>query len=177
MTMLVTLRSVPAPGVSATPFISWGDPGYFPAIKLTGRPDGKSVNINIFSAGTPYGVSPSMIPSPTTDGPVIEKAIPYLIVFRILRSNETDISTLNGLQIGAAKLTDLQVNPGALKESSIMSYSKPIENPDRNDTSFLLFNPDIALDLFWVHLFDYKLTGENLKHEANNDWLYLEPRS
>ena len=32
---------------------------------------------------------------------------------------------------------------------------------------------NMAFDLFWVHLFDYKLEGDNLYREARGDWGYL----
>jgi hypothetical protein len=176
LTALITIRSIPAPGTLATPIVSWGEGGIYPCVSFTGEPGGKTARVN---TGTRPDSGPARyggVPPMSTDGPVIEKDVPYLIVWKILRSNESDISSLYGYQVGAAKLTDLQKSPSAYKESSKVVYPAPLEDPNSPNANFMWIQSEfMAFDLFWIHCFDYSLSGVNLQREANNDWLYLGP--
>jgi len=57
-----------------------------------------------------------------------------------------------------------------------MRESSPIALPGMvsDEPAYFRFQSEyMAFDLFWVHLFDYKLEGDNLYRESRADWGYL----
>jgi hypothetical protein len=77
------------------------------------------------------------------------------------------------MQVGAANVIDLQKNPEVRK---ILKQSSPVAFPglvSDEPAYFRLQSENMAFDLFWIHLFDYKLEGDNLYREARADWGYL----
>jgi hypothetical protein len=92
---------------------------------------------------------------------------------RILRKKDTDISSIESMQVGAASVIDLQQNSDVRK---YMKESSPIALPGlvSDEPAYFRFQSEyMAFDLFWVHLFDYKLEGDNLYRESRADWGYL----
>lgn len=185
MTIMVRFTSVPASGVKMPMLILWASyPSIeYPSIYVTGL-GGNIARLDIGSAFTPNGGGPSaygvVSPPMTSSGPTIGVNRTYLITLRAIRSVEGDISSLKSLQIGAAPIADLQKNPSLLKESSPLTWANPkhLDNPDSGASLFFLFNSNNIFtqtvgcnyDLFGINLYDYYLTGENLRHAALNDW-------
>jgi hypothetical protein len=109
----------------------------------------------------------------TRDGPIIQRNMPTLILLRILRKKETDISSIEGVQVAAASVIDLQQNPDVrkiIKHSSVLALPGLVTD---EPAYFRIQSENMAFDLFWIHLFDYKLEGDNLYREARGDWGYL----
>jgi hypothetical protein len=106
-------------------------------------------------------------------GLTITVGVPTLIVIRMLRDDENDIYSLSSLQFGVGKLSYIQSNPSALKQSSPIKYSNPsqLENPDTTNAYTLYFGQYASCNIYWLRMFDYNLTGDNLKRDANNNWL------
>jgi hypothetical protein len=191
MTFMVRFRSLPGPGVKASPVLFWAHASTdFPAIYLTGldvstaRLDvGSFLNVGTTNVTNQYGVvSPPM----TTSGPVIEVNQTYLITLNAIRSNESDVSTLRSLQVGAARVSDLQGDANALKMSQPLVWPSKLhlENPDTNVGSFMMViasgdfygrSWSLDFDLFGIHMYDYMLSGDNLKHAAKGDWAITQP--
>lgn len=163
LTMLITMRSCPKAGQVAIPLTLWGKAGGSPSLIVRGISQGEAtVNLGTFNGSLQ-----------TKDGPVIQVGIPTLIVFRILRKNEIDPSSIESMQVGAAAVRDLQQNSDVRK---ILRQSTPIALPglvSDEPAYFRLQSENMAFDLFWIHLFDYKLEGDNLYRESRADWGYL----
>lgn len=157
LTLLLTIQS----DVKSTsvPFSLWGPAGS-PSLHMKSVGNGfVSVNVGTFS-----GVI-------TRDGPLLEIGYPYLITFTMIRKTELD--PIEGIQIGAARASFLQGNPNV---NTIMKYSSIIKLPDLMSTEpayFKIQSESMAFDLFWIHLFDYKLENGNLYRESRADWGYL----
>jgi len=161
LTMLITIRSCPKTNEIALPLSFAGNTG---CTLFTRHVSEKEVTLNIGSLDGKIA---------TSDGPVLQRGIPTLIVFRVLRKNEMDPASINGLQIGAAELGDLQKVPETRK---ILRQSSPLALPNLtiNDPLYLrIQSENMAFDLFWIHMFDYKLENEQLYREARADWGYL----
>jgi hypothetical protein len=185
MTFMIRFTSVPATGTKMPMLALWASyPSIeFPSIYVTGLTN-TTARIDVGSLWNPNGGGPSaygvVSPPMSSDGPTISINQTYLITLRAIRGVEGDISTLKSLQIGAATISDLQKNPSSLKESSPVTWPNPLhlDNPNSGASLFFLFNsnniltqtPGCNYDLFGVHMYDYYLTGENLKHAALNDW-------
>jgi hypothetical protein len=150
------------PGKVAKPLSLWG-PGGSPTLHMKSLGKG-FVSVNI---GTYNGKHI------TTDGPILQRGYPYLITLNMNRKNELDPLSLESVNIGAARVMDLQKNPDVMK---IIKQSSNIILPDmisQEPTYFKIQSEHMAFDLFWIHLFDYKLKEENLYREARADWGYL----
>jgi hypothetical protein len=163
LSMLITMRSCPKDGQIAMPLTLWGKGGGAPTLIVRGI-SGTEATVNL---GTFNGSLQ------TKDGPVIQRGVPTLILLRILRKKEADISSIESMQVGAASVIELQQTPNVRK---IMRESSPIALPGMvsDEPAYFRFQSEyMAFDLFWVHLFDYKLEGDNLYREARADWGYL----
>jgi len=162
LTMLITMRSCPKDGQIALPLTLWGAAGS-PSLLVRGiSPTEATVNLTTFNGKMQ-----------TMDGPVIRRGSPTLLILRILRKNESDPTTIESMQVGAANVIDLQKNSDVRK---ILKQSSPIAFPglvSDEPAYFRLQSENMAFDLFWIHLFDYKLEGDNLYREARADWGYL----
>jgi hypothetical protein len=82
-------------------------------------------------------------------------------------------SSIESMQVGAAAVRDLQQNSSV---SKVLRQSTPIALPglvSDEPAHFRLQSENMAFDLFWIHLFDYKLEGDNLYRESRADWGYL----
>ena len=163
LSMLITMRSCPKDGQVAMPLTLWGKGGGAPTLIVRGISAGEAtVNLGSFDGALQ-----------TRDGPVIQRDIPTLVVLRILRKKESDISSIETMQVGAAAVKDLQQNRNFRK---IIKESTPIALPglvSDEPAYFRLQSEYMAFDLFWIHLFDYKLEGDNLYRESRADWGYL----
>jgi hypothetical protein len=122
----------------------------------------------------------------TTSGPVIEVNQTYLITLNAIRTNESDVSTLSSMQVGAARVSDLKTDPSALKVSQPLVWPSKVqlENPDTSAGCFMMVKADgafynrswsIDFDLFSIQMYDYMLSGDNLKHAAKGDWAITPP--
>jgi hypothetical protein len=161
LTMLITIRSCPKTNEISLPFTFAGNTG---CTLFTRNLSEKEVTLNIGSLDGKIA---------TSDGPVLRRSVPTLIVFRVLRKNETDPASIIGIQIGAAELGDLQKVPETRK---ILRQSTPLAlaNLTVNDPLYLrIQSENMAFDLFWLHIFDYKVENEQLYREARADWGYL----
>jgi hypothetical protein len=161
LTMLITIRSCPKTNEISLPFTFAGNTG---CTLFTRNLSEKEVTLNIGSLDGKIA---------TSDGPVLRRSVPTLIVFRVLRKNETDPASIIGIQIGAAELGDLQKVPETRK---ILRQSTPLALPNLtvNDPLYLrIQSENMAFDLFWLHIFDYKVENEQLYREARADWGYL----
>ena len=161
LTMLITIRSCPKKNEVALPLSLAGNTG---CTLFTRHVSEKEVTLNIGS------LDGKLV---TQDGPVLRRGLPTLIVFRVLRKNEMDPASINGLQIGAAELGDLQKVPETRK---VLRQSSPLVLPGltSNEPLYLrIQSENMAFDLFWIHMFDYKVENELLYREARADWGYL----
>jgi len=161
LTMLITIRSCPKTNEISLPFTLTGNTG---CTLFTRHVSEKEVTLNIGSLDGKIA---------TSDGPVLRRGVPTLIVFRVLRKNEMDPASINGLQIGAAELGDLQKVPETRK---VLRQSNPLVLPGLTSSEPLYIriqSENMAFDLFWIHMFDYKLENEQLYREARADWGYL----
>jgi hypothetical protein len=183
MTMVIKIKftSLPTAGISETPLVLW--PGYpsvdFPSIIITGMTAttarlgvGSFFNKNSESQSGPsaYGV---VSPGRSTNGPTISINTDYIITLKAVRTNENDITTLVGMKVGAARVSDLQTNPSSLQESGIVTWPNKLqlENKDANNNRFIYVNgSSAAFNLYSIELYDYVLAGDNLQHAANMDW-------
>jgi hypothetical protein len=91
----------------------------------------------------------------------------------MLRQTESDIFSLNSIQLGVAPLSELQKDGKALKELSPIVFSDPkwLENPHDGFNADIVFGPYFPYKVYWLHFFDYKMDAESIKREANQDWL------
>lgn len=161
LTMLITIRSCPKTNEISLPFTFTGNTG---CALFTRHVSEKEVRLNIGSLDGKIA---------TSDGPVLRRSVPTLIVFRVLRKNEMDPASINGIQIGAAELGDLQKVPETRK---VLRQSSPLvlTGLTSNDPLYLrIQSENMAFDLFWIHIFDYKIENELLYREARADWGYL----
>lgn len=163
LSMLITMRSCPKDGQVAIPLTLWGKGGGAPSLIVRGISATEArVNIGTFN-GTLQ----------TRDGPIIQQGVPSLILLRILRKKEADISSIDSMQVSAANVIELQKNPDTrkiLKNSSALVLPGLVSD---EPAYFRLQSEHMAFDLFWIHLFDYKLESDNLYREARADWGYL----
>ena len=163
LSILITMRSCPKDGQVAMPLTLWGKGGGAPTLIVRGKSASEAtVNIGTFNGSLQ-----------TKDGPVIQYGVPTLILLRILRKKETDISSIEAIQVSAASVRDLQKNPDTrnilMNSSALLLPGLVSDEP----AYFRLQSENMAFDLFWIHLFDYKLEGGNLYREARADWGYL----
>ena len=163
LSMLITMRSCPKDGQVAIPLTLWGKGGGAPSLIVRGiSATEATVNIGTFNGSLQ-----------TRDGPLIQQGVPTLILLRILRKKETDISSIESIQVSAGSVRELQQNPDTrkiLKNSSALLLPGLVSD---EPAYFRLQSEHMAFDLFWIHLFDYKLEGDNLYREARADWGYL----
>jgi len=163
LSLLITMRSCPKDGQVAMPLTLWGKGGGAPTLIVRGISATEArVNLGTFDGSLQ-----------TKDGPIIQQGVPTLLLLRILRKKETDISSIESMQVGAASVIDLQQTPNVRK---IMKESSPIALPGlvSDEPAYFRFQSEfMAFDLFWIHLFDYKLEDNNLYREARADWGYL----
>ena len=151
----------------------------FPALILTGTGGntaklgvGAAWNLSTAQTGqSAYGViSPGM----STDGPTVTTNVEYIITLKSVRTTESDISSLVGLKVGAAKVSDLQTNPSSFKESSTVMWPNKLhlENKDSNIGRMFFIKADasVTFDIYSIELYDYVLAGDNLQRAANVDW-------
>jgi hypothetical protein len=183
MTMVIKIKftSLPSSGVSETPLVLW--PGYpsvdFPSIIVTGM-TGTTARLGVGSffnksSQTPSGPSVYGVVSPgkSMDGPTISINTDYIVTLKAIRTNENDISTLVGMKVGAARVSELQSNPASLQESGIVTWPNKLqlENKDTNNNRFIYVNgSSVTFNLYSIELYDYVLAGDNLQHAANIDW-------
>ena len=163
LSILITMRSCPKDGQVAIPLTLWGKGGGAPSLIVRGiSATDATVNIGTFNGSLQ-----------TRDGPVIQQGVPTLILLRILRKNEADISSIDSIQVSAANVIELQKNPDTrkiLKNSSALLVQGLVSD---EPAYFRIQSEFMAFDLFWIHLFDYKLEGDNVYREARADWGYL----
>jgi hypothetical protein len=109
----------------------------------------------------------------TKDGPLVSPGIPYLLTLKVLRKNELDPGSIEAIQVGVGNLRELQKNPDVrkfIRESSALGLPNiASEEP----AYFRIQSENMGFDLFWIHMFDYILNGDNLYREARADWGYL----
>jgi len=161
ITILITIRSCPKQGQVALPFSLSGKNGCTLFAKSISD---KEVVLNL---GTLDGKLVSL------DGPVIQRNVPTLIVFRVLRKNEMDSNSIYAIQVGAANVLDLQRN---LENKKILRQSGPLVIPGllEGDPLYMrIQSENMAFDLFWLHMFDYNVDADKLYRESRADWGYL----
>ena len=118
--------------------------------------------------------------SKISEGPIVKAGVKYLITLRMLRGKGNDIFSMNGMQIGAAPLSDLQKDGSKLQESDILTSKWPsgVEDnavfEDPNDAgSYRQYIGYAGMRVYWTHFFDYDLDAAAIKREANQDWLSM----
>jgi hypothetical protein len=186
LTLMIRFTSLPSNRTHVPFFILW--PSYpnidYPAMYLTGI-GANTARLDMGSTHLPYGgtnaygtTSPPMM----SDGPIIGLNKTYLITLRAIRTVEGDVNSLKSLQVGAGLISDLQKNPSRLKEATplVWANSMHLDNPNTGTALFPLFLTNNIIrpgeggsceyDLFSMQLYDYYLSGENMKHAAYNDW-------
>ena len=168
--LIIRFTKLPINGLTHPPLIFWPSNWNIgnPHLLLTGK-GGGTASLNVMPRSDGAG---------TTDGPTVKEGVTYFITLRMLRSNDSDIYSLNGLQVGAAPLLELQDSVQSFMESSPLMFSDPrqLENPDAGYVTNFFIPPSTIceFDLFALQLYDYKLAGSNLKRAANNDWALLD---
>ena len=178
MIFIIRFKTVPPSGSQTTPITFWA--GYpsidYPTILLVGQGNntaqlsvGSLVNLTGTNAiSNAYGCTS---PPKTKDGPIITAGKTYVITLKALRKSEGDLTTLYALQVGAATLSDLQNDISALKETSPLTWNPTsLARPGLANSIFMVGEAASQFDLFSIQLFDYTVTGENLKHVVNDDW-------
>ena len=163
LTMLIIMRSCPKSGQIAMPLTLWGKAGSGPSLLVQGI-SSTEATINLCSFDGKYQ---------TKDGPRIQRGFPTLIVLRLIRKNEIDPSSIETIQVGAAKVSELQ---GTTETKKIMKHSSGLALPNLisdEPAYFRIQSENMAFDLFWIHLFDYNVEDGNLYREARADWGYL----
>jgi hypothetical protein len=160
LTILLTIRSS-SPGKLALPLSLSGTHG---CTLFTKAINGKFLTLNLGSLDGKYV---------TQDGPILELNIPTLITLKVLRKNEIDPNSIEGIKLGAASVIDLQRIP---ENRKILKESSPLAFPGLTSTEPLYFriqSENVAFDLYWIHMFDYIVDADNLYREARADWGYL----
>jgi hypothetical protein len=116
--------------------------------------------------------------SKIVEGPTLTAGVKYLITLRMLRGNDTDIFSLNGMQIGAAPLSDLQKDGSKLQESAILAptwpsgvFDKTVFDDPNDGGSYAQHIGYAGMRVYWTHFFDYNMDAAAIKREANQDWL------
>jgi hypothetical protein len=179
LTAIIRFQTVPAEGVSESPIVFWGTSGFYPSIRIDGIGGGQAtVNVGMpdfmKSANPP---PPSGTPMPSSDGPTISEGSTYMITLNMIRTNPSDIYSLNAISIGAALLSDLQTDPSNIQTSTPITYSPStnLENPDSSSSSFMWVRVSntMTYDLFAIQLYDYPLTGTYLQNAALDNWAQL----
>ena len=183
-TFMIRFTTLPANGIRTAPIILWASyPNIdFPTIFVTGI-GGNKATINVGSSLNPmggtneYGVTS---PSLTTNGPTVTLNQTYIITLKAIRGVENDIKSLRSLKVGAATVSDLQKDPSKLTESSELfwSNSKQLDNPDNSSSLFFLLTTQqgaVQYDLFSIQMYDYILSGENLRTAAYDRWPKAAP--
>jgi hypothetical protein len=179
LTMVVRFQSVPAPGTIESPLIFWGSSGFYPSIRITGIGNNQAtVNVGVpefMKASNPP--RPAGNPEPSSDGPTITAGNTYMLTLNMIRTNPSDIYSLNAISVGAALLSELQNDPSSIQTSSPVTYSPntTLENPDSSASSFIWVRVDgtMTYDLFSVQLYDYPLAGTYLQAAALDNWAQL----
>jgi len=161
ITMLITIRSCPKQGQVSLPLTFSGKTG----CTIFAKPvSDREIILNV---GTLDGKLVSL------DGPIIQRSVPTLIVFRVLRKNEIDPNSIYAVQLGAARVIDLQKNP---ENKNILRQSGPLVIPGLLEAEPLYMriqSENMAFDLFWIHMFDYAIDADKLYRESRADWGYL----
>jgi len=180
MTMIFIIRfnTVPPSGSQTTPVIFWA--GYpsidYPTILLVGQGNNTaqlSVGslLNLTGANATSNAYGCTSPPKTKDGPIITAGKTYVITLKALRKSEGDLTSLYALQVGAATLSDLQNDISSLKETSPLAWNPPsLARAGLANSMYIVGEANSQFDLFSMQLFDYVVTGENLKHVVNDDW-------
>jgi hypothetical protein len=183
MIFIVRFNTVPSSGSQTTPITFWAAyPSIdYPTILLVGQGNntaqlsvGSLVNLTSTNAtSNAYGCTS---PPKTKDGPIITAGKTYVITLKALRKSEGDLTTLYALQVGAATLSDLQNDISSLKETSPLAWNPTsLARPGLANSLFIVGEAASQFDLFSIQLFDYTVTGENLKHVVNDDWAVPAP--
>jgi hypothetical protein len=179
LTAIIRFQTVPAEGVSESPIVFWGTSGFYPSIRINGIGGGEAtVNVGMpdfmKSANPP---PPAGTPMPSSDGPTITEGSTYMITLNMIRTNPSDIYSLNAISVGAALLSDLQNDPSNIQTSTPITYSPSsnLENPDSSASSFMWVRVSntMTYDLFAIQLYDYPLTGTYLQNAALDNWAQL----
>lgn len=179
MTLVYIIRfnKVPGSGEVVEPFLLWG-PIDYPSIFVMGTGN-KTAKLQIGSAQNKTGtteITNGAVRSPpkSTDGPTITEGGTYIITLNANRTDASDIYSLNSLTIGAALLSDLQIDPTKLQKSSPVVWTDrtSLDNPNSGSGGWFIVGgaANCQFDLFSIQMFDYILAGENLGHVANGDW-------
>jgi hypothetical protein len=185
---IVRFNKLPNAGAQSDPFVLWpGHPSIdFPTIFVVGKGNNTAeISVGSFQNPTNTVQSPNaygcVSPPKTTDGPTVTTGGTYIITMTANRTNASDIYSLNSLTVGAALITDLQENPDSLVKSSPLVWPNPrhLADPDSSNSNFFLIRGDAncQFDLFSLQMFDYVLSGDNLKHVANADWAIPTPNA
>jgi hypothetical protein len=161
ITMLITIRSCPKANEIALPLSLSGKTGCTMFVRSISD---KEVVLNIGSLDGKLA---------TQDGPILQRNMPTLIVLHVLRKNEMDPNSIYGIQVGAAKIIDLQRE---IQTRKVIKNSSVLVLPGLTTPEPLYLrvqSENMAFDLFWIHMFDYKVENEQLYREARADWGYL----
>jgi hypothetical protein len=170
MTMLVTFNTIPSSNNNQDIF--WigggfnGTPGTT-CIRLRGNGD------NTASIGL-YTDLNNPLTTKMASGVSIAAGKSYLVVVRILRSNESDIYTVNGISLEAQEIRTLRNDPSTLKSTGAINFQNPraFSNPDTQQ-AFRLMVGYSNIDVSFIRLYDYNLDAAGIKRETKNDWQYL----
>jgi hypothetical protein len=98
----------------------------------------------------------------------------YLLVLRSIRSNDSDIYSVNGISLDVQEFDVLKTDPTRLASTGKITFSNPraFSNPDTNESRSLAIG-GAAMDLTFVRLYDYDLDSDGIAREVKNDWQYL----
>jgi hypothetical protein len=100
----------------------------------------------------------------------VETGVAYLVMIRVVKTG----TTYSGMELCLGKLKDLQANPNSLKISSRISFTanpSRFENIDSKTARQIIVQGETPMTVAWMRMYDYYLDGENLKREANDNWL------
>lgn len=96
----------------------------------------------------------------------VRQGVPYLLVLHVLRENEMDIYSVNGLSVAIEELGILQDSHGELDYSARVIVSNPIafSNPDTMESRSMVIGNG-KFDVVWLRLYDYYLSRNGIMKE------------
>lgn len=169
MTIAMTFNSLPANSANTEEYISiWGELGRIGIRVQGGYQSTTGVNQGLLKLYAEGGDTASV------EGPRVEQGTPYLLILRVIRSDETDIYTAYGLTISAQKVDTLINNPSSMIEYGKLTFSNPsrLSNPDTTESRTMSIGNG-AIDVAWIRMYDYYLDTAHLAREIEDDWQYL----
>lgn len=168
VSILLTFNALPANAVTMQEyFYMTGALGRI-GIRVTGTGTYGEATLQLYAEGG--GNQPQ-----TVNVSTVTQGTAYLLVLNVLRNNISDIYSVNGLSLGAQKLSVLQNDTGSMITSPSISFSNPsaFSSPDTMESRVMgIGGGDI--DISWIRMYDYNLDTISIGREILNNWQYLQ---